>query len=327
MQVSFSELEYATKKRLTKRDRFLSEIDAATPWSSLTKVIAPHYPSSGGRGRPPIGLERILRMYVAQQCFGLSDEATEDALYDSQAIRRFVGIDLSREAAPDATTLLKFRHLLEVHQLTESIFNAINAHLAEKGLFLREGTIVDATLIAAPPSTKNKEGKRDAEMHQSKKGNQWHFGMKAHIGVDAQSGLVHTLVGTAANVHDVTQAQALLHGDETDVFGDAGYQGVEKREENLELPVNWHIAMRPSKRKALDKSAVGELMEKLEHAKASIRAKVEHPFHVVKNLFQHRKARYKGLAKNTAQLFSLFGFANLLLARRWLSAADSQVAS
>lgn len=265
-------------------------------------------------------------MYVAQQCFGLSDEATEDAIYDSQAIRRFVGIDLSREAAPDATTLLKFRHLLEAHQLTESIFNAINAHLAEKGLFLREGTIVDATLIAAPPSTKNKEGKRDAEMHQSKKGNQWHFGMKAHIGVDAQSGLVHTLVGTAANVHDVTQAQALLHGDETDVFGDAGYQGVEKREENLELPVTWHVAMRPSKRKALDKSAIGELMEKLEHAKASIRAKVEHPFHVVKNLFQHRKARYKGLAKNTAQLFSLFGFANLVLARRWLCIADSQVA-
>jgi IS5 family transposase len=290
------------------------------------KVIAPHYPSGGGPGRPPVGLERILRMYVAQQCFGLSDEATEDAIYDSQAIRRFVGIDLNREAAPDATTLLKFRHLLEAHQLTESIFNAINAHLAEKGLFLREGTIVDATLIAAPPSTKNKAGKRDAEMHQSKKGNQWHFGMKAHIGVDAQSGLVHTLVGTAANVHDVTQAQALLHGDETDVFGDAGYQGVEKREENLELPVTWHVAMRPSKRKALDKSAIGELMEKLEHTKASIRAKVEHPFHVVKNLFQHRKARYKGLAKNTAQLFSLFGLANLVLARRWLCLADSQVA-
>ena len=326
MQASFSELEYAAKKRVTRRDRFLTQIEAVTPWSSLISVIAPHYPTSGGRGRPPVGLERILRMYVAQQCFGLSDEATEDALYDSQAIRRFVGIDLNREAAPDATTLLKFRHLLEAHQLTESIFNAINAHLAEKGLFLREGTIVDATLIAAPPSTKNKEGRRDDEMHQSKKGNQWHFGMKAHIGVDAQTGLVHSLVGTAANVHDVTQTQALLHGDETDVFGDAGYQGVEKREENLELPVNWHIAMRPAKRKALDKSAVGDLMEKLEYAKASIRAKVEHPFHVVKNLFQHRKTRYKGLFKNTAQLFSLFGFANLLLARRWLMGADSQVA-
>ena len=326
MQSSFSELEYAAKKRQTRRDRFLAEIEAVTPWPSLAKVIAPYYPSSGGRGRPPVGLERILRMYVAQQCFGLSDEGIEDALYDSQAIRRFVGIDLNREAAPDATTLLKFRHLLETHHLTESIFNAINAHLAEKGLFLREGTIVDATLIAAPPSTKNKEGKRDEEMHQTKKGNQWHFGMKAHIGVDAQSGLVHSLVGTAANVHDVTQAQALLHGDETDVFGDAGYQGVEKREENLELPVTWHVAMRPGKRKALSKTAVDELLENIEHTKASIRAKVEHPFHVVKNLFLHRKTRYKGLAKNTAQLFSLFGFANLVLARRWLFGSGSQVA-
>jgi IS5 family transposase len=324
VQSTFSELEYASKKKQTRRDRFLAEIEAVTPWAVLANTVAPHYPSSGGRGRPPIGLERMLRLYVAQQCVGLSDEGAEDALYDSQAIRRFVGIDLSREAAPDATTLLRFRHLLEAHQLTESIFNAINAHLAEKGLFLREGTIVDATLIAAPSSTKNREGKRDGEMHQTKKGNQWYFGMKAHIGVDAQSGLVHTLVGTPANVHDVTQARALLHGDETDVFGDAGYQGVEKREENLELPVTWHVAMRPGKRKALPKTALGELLEKIEHTKASIRAKVEHPFHVVKNLFRHRKTRYKGLAKNTAQLFSLFGLANLLLARRWLLDARAQ---
>lgn len=326
MQASFSELEYAAKKKQTRRDRFLAEIEAITPWVSLVKVIRPHYPSSGGAGRPPIGLERMLRMYIAQQCFGLSDEGTEDALYDSQAIRHFVGIDLNRETAPDATTLLKFRRLLEAHQLTESIFNEINAHLAEKGLFLREGTIVDATLIAAPPSTKNEEGKRDGEMHQTKKGNQWHFGMKAHIGVDAQSGLVHTLIGTAANVHDVTQTQALLHGDETDVFGDAGYQGVEKREENLELPVTWHVAMRPGKRRALPKTELGGLQERAEQIKASIRAKVEHPFHVVKNLFKHKKARYKGLAKNTSQLFSLFGFANLMLARRWLLGADTQVA-
>ena len=324
MQTSFSELEYAAKKKQTRRDRFLSEIEAVTPWVELEKAIAPYYPSSGGRGRPPIGLVLMLRMYVAQQCFGLSDEGAEDALYDSQAIRRFVGVDLIREAAPDATTLLNFRHLLEVHQLTESIFNTINAHLAEKGLFLREGTIVDATLIAAAPSTKNKDGKRDGEMHQAKKGNQWHFGMKAHIGVDAQSGLVHTVIGTAANVHDLTQAQALLHGGETDVFGDAGYQGVEKREENLELPVTWHVAMRPGKRKALPNTTEGELLERIEHTKASIRAKVEHPFHVVKNLFRHRKARYKGLAKNTAQLFSLFGFANLMLARRWLLNAHTQ---
>ena len=324
---SFSELEYAAKKKQTRRDRFLAEIEAVTPWGGLERTITPFYPSSGGRGRPPIGLTRMLRMYVAQQCFGLSDEGVEDALYDSQAIRRFVGIDLAREAAPDATTLLKFRRLLETHQLTESIFNAINAHLAEKGLLLREGTIVDATLIAAPPSTKNREGKRDEEMHQAKKGNQWHFGMKAHIGVDAQSGLVHTVIGTAANVSDVTQAQALLHGEETDAFGDAGYQGVEKRPESQEVPVTWHVAMRPGKRKSLPGTPLGDLLERIEHAKASIRAKVEHPFHVVKNLFGHRKTRYRGLAKNTAQLFSLFGFANLVLARRWLLDANTQGAS
>jgi IS5 family transposase len=269
----------------------------------------------------------MLRMYVAQQSFGLSDEGIEDALYDSQSIRRFVGIDLSRESAPDATTLLKFRRLLESHHLTESIFNAINAHLAKKGLLLREGTIVDASLIAAPPSTKNREGKRDEEMHQTKKGQQWYFGMKAHIGVDAQSGLVHTVIGTAANVSDVTQAQALLHGDETVALGDAGYQGVEKRDENLECPVTWHIALRPGKRKALKDTPQGKLVEWIERTKASIRAKVEHPFHVVKNLFRHRKTRYRGLAKNTAQLFSLFGFANLVLAKRALLNANTQGAS
>ena len=327
MQSSFSELEYAAKKKVTRRDRFLSEIEAITPWVELERTVAPFYPSGSGRGRPPIGLSRMLRMYIAQQCFGLSDEGIEDALYDSQSIRRFVGIDLSRESAPDATTLLKFRRLLESHELTESIFNAINAHLAKKGLLLREGTIVDATLIAAPPSTKNREGKRDEEMHQTKKGRQWYFGMKAHIGVDAQSGLVHTLIGTAAHVSDVTQAQALLHGDETEAFGDAGYQGVEKRDENLECPVTWHIALRPSKRKALKDTPQGKLVEWIEHTKASIRAKVEHPFHVVKNLFRHRKTRYRGLAKNTAQLYSLFGFANLVLAKRALLNVSTQGAS
>jgi len=256
-----------------------------------------------------------------------SDEGIEDALYDSQAIRRFVGIDLGRESAPDATTLLNFRHLLEHHQLTESIFNAINHHLAEQGLLLREGTIVDATLIAAPPSTKNQSGKRDPEMHQSKKGKQWHFGMKAHIGVDAHSGLVHTVIGTAGNVSDVTQAQALLHGAEEAAFGDAGYQGIENREESQAATVVWHVAMKPSKRKLLDGTELGRLVEQLEYAKARIRAKVEHPFHVVKNIFKHRKARYKGLAKNTAQLFSLFALSNLVLAHRLLLGTDSQIVS
>ena len=325
-QTSFSDLEYAAKKKQTRRDRFLGDIDAVTPWRDLVAVIEPFYPT-GERGRPPIGVERMLRMYVAQQCFGLSDEGVEDAVYDSQAIRRFVGVDLAREAAPDATTVLGFRRLLEARDLTASIFSAINAHLAEQGLLMRQGTIVDATIIAAPSSTKNQDGERDPEMHQAKKGNQWHFGMKAHIGVDAETGLTHTVVGTAANVNDVTQAQALLCGEETEVYADAGYQGVEKRKENLEVPVTWNVAMKPSKRRALPGTPLGELLERIEQAKACIRAKVEHPFHVVKNLFRHRKTRYRGLDKNTKQLFSLFGLANLVLARRWLLAPDGRIAS
>ena len=324
MQTSFSELEYAAKKKLTRRDHFLAEIEAVTPWAALEAEIAPFYPKGEGRGRPPIGLHRMLRMYIAQQCFGLSDEGIEDALYDSQAIRRFVGIDLARESAPDATTLLKFRRLLETNELTRKVFEAINAHLAERGLILREGTIVDATFIAAPPSTKNKAKARDPEMHQAKKGNNWHFGMKAHIGVDAKSGLVHAVIGTAANVSDVSQTHALVHGEESDVFGDAGYQGVEKRPENQGSTADWHIAMKRGKRKALPKDAMGKLMERFEKLKASIRAKVEHPFHVLKNLFKHRKTRYRGLAKNEAQLFSLFGLVNLMLARKRLMALDAQ---
>ncbi|WP_333641695.1 IS5 family transposase [Mesotoga prima] len=324
MQTSFSELEYAAKKKLTRRDRFLAEIEAVTPWAALEAEIGPFYPKGEGRGRPPIGLHRMLRMYIAQQCFGLSDEGIEDALYDSQAIRRFVGIDLARESAPDATTLLKFRRLLETNELTRKVFEAINAHLAERGLILREGTIVDATFIAAPPSTKNKAKARDPEMHQAKKGNNWHFGMKAHIGVDAKSGLVHAVIGTAANVSDVSQTHALVHGEESDVFGDAGYQGVEKRSENQGSTADWHIAMKRGKRKALPKDAMGKLMERFEKLKASIRAKVEHPFHVLKNLFKHRKTRYRGLAKNEAQLFSLFGLVNLVLARKRLMAFDAQ---
>ena len=324
MQTSFSELEYAAKKKLTRRDRFLAEIEAVTPWAALEAEIAPFYPKGEGRGRPPIGLHRMLRMYIAQQCFGLSDEGIEDALYDSQAIRRFVGIDLARENAPDATTLLKFRRLLETNGLTRKVFEAINAHLAERGLILREGTIVDATFIAAPPSTKNKAKARDPEMHQAKKGNNWHFGMKAHIGVDAKSGLVHAVIGTAANVSDVSQTHALVHGEESDVFGDAGYQGVEKRPEHQGSTADWHIAMKRGKRKALPKDAMGKLMERFEKLKASIRAKVEHPFHVLKNLFKHRKTRYRGLAKNEAQLFSLFGLVNLMLARKRLMALDAQ---
>jgi IS5 family transposase len=325
MQTSFADLEYATRKKRTRRDIFLDELERLTPWAALEQAIAPFYPESGLPGRPPIGLARMLRMYLAQQCFGLGDEATEEAVYDSHAIRCFVGVDLGRDRVPDATTLLHFRHLLEQHQLTESVFSAINAHLAEKGLFLRQGTIVDATLIAAPPSTKNATGQRDPDMHQSKKGKQWYFGMKAHIGVDADSGLVHSVIGTAGNVSDVSQAAGLLHGDEVVAYGDAGYQGVAKRPEHQETPVEWHTAMRPGKRRALTEA--DEEIEHQERLKARIRAKVEHPFHVVKNLFRHRKTRYRGLAKNTAQLLTLFGLANLMLAKRWLLPEHAQAAS
>lgn len=325
MQTSFADLEYAARKKRTRRDIFLDELERLAPWAALEQAIRPFYPESGLPGRPPIGLCRMLRMYLAQQCFGLSDEATEDAVYDSHAIRRFVGVDLGRERVPDATTLLHFRHLLEAHALTESLFQVINTHLAERGLFLRQGTIVDATLIAAPPSTRNATGQRDPEMHQSKKGKQWYFGMKAHIGVDADSGLVHTVIGTAGNISDVSQAAALLHGDEIVAYGDAGYQGVAKRPEHLETPVEWQTAMRPGKRRAL--TDADEAVEQQERLKASIRAKVEHPFHVVKNLFRHRKTRYRGLAKNTAQLLTLFGLANLLLAKRWLLPERARVAS
>lgn len=320
MQRSFSDLEYGAVRRVTRRERFLVEIDAVMPWSELLAVLEPFYPRSGKVGRPPVGLERMLRMYIAQQCFALSDEGTEDALYDSAAIRKFVGIDIGRETAPDATTLLKFRRMLEQHRLTERLFAVINQQLSKRGLILKEGTIVDATLIAAPSSTKNSTGERDPEMRQTKKGNNYYFGMKAHIGVDAKSGLVHTLVTTAANCHDVTQAHALLHGEESVAYGDAGYQGVEKREENLGTDVTWQTAERPSKRKQFDTtSRIGQLLERLEQLKASIRAKVEHPFHVVKNLLGYRKVKYRGLAKNTAQLFTLFGIANLMLAQRRMS--------
>jgi IS5 family transposase len=263
----------------------------------------------------------MLKVHVVQNCFGFSDPETEDAIYDSLSIRGFVGVDLSCESAPDETTILNFRHLLEEHKLTKGIFEKINEYLALHGLLLREGTIVDATLIAAPSSTKNKDKSRDPEMHQSKKGNQWYFGMKAHIGVDMESGLVHTVVATSGNVSDVTQTHALLHGEEKHVMGDAGYIGVEKREENIEkTEVEWHIAAKRSKVENLSNENVRVALEKLEKAKASIRSKVEHPFNVVKNIFKFRKTRYKGLAKNEAQLFTLFGLANLVMVRRRLPA-------
>jgi len=325
-QRSFASAEYAMKKKRTRREKFLAEMERIVPWARLIAVIEPLYPTSGRVGRQPIGAAKMLRMYCLQQWYGLADEALEDALYDSQALRDFVGIDLSRESVPDATTLLKFRRLLQDNDLTRALFDEINAHLAQQGLLMRAGTIVDATIIAAPSSTKNEDKARDPEMHQTKKGKQWHFGMKAHIGVDAESGLVHSVIGTAANVNDVTQAGALLHGAEEDAFGDAGYRGVHKREE-AQGP-QWHVAMQPGKRRQLDPASKwARLLEQAEQLKASVRAKVEHPFHVIKNLFKHKKIRYKGLAKNEAQLFSLFGLANLVIAKRQLMALHARGAS
>ena len=240
----------------------------------------------------------------------------EEELHERPLYRRFVGLD-GAARLPDESTILRFRHLLEKHQLAPQVLATINAGLAHQGLLLKTGTVVDATIIAAPSSTKNSTGERDPEMHQTKKGNQWHFGMKAHIGVDADSGLVHSVVGTAANVNDVTQAGALVHGEETDVFADAGYQGVAKREETQGINANWQVAMRPGKCKVLDKSTpMGEIMDKLEQTKARIRAKVEHPFRVIKQQFGHAKVRYRGLAKNTARLTMLFALSNLWMVRR-----------
>ena len=324
-QLSFAQSEYAMKKKVTRRERFLGEMEEVVPWERLMEVIKPHYPK-GERGRRPIGIERMLRIYFLQQWYGLADEALEDTIYDSQAMRTFAGIDLSVEAVPDATTLLNFRHLLEAHHLTERLFEEVGALLEERKLLMREGTIVDATIIAAPPSTKNARRERDPEMHQTKKGNQWYFGMKAHIGVDAKSGLVHRVSGTAANVADIAQTPALLHGQEKEVSADAGYLGVEKREEiAIRHPnLQWHVAAKRGQVKALAEGLVKELTLQLEKAKAQVRARVEHPFHIIKNLFKHRKVRYRGLRKNTAQLYSLFALANLVIARRsLLNAADA----
>jgi IS5 family transposase len=318
VQGSFSQAEYAGKKKQTRRDKFLADMEQVVPWARLVERLRPFYPR-GERGRPPIGLERMLRIHFLQQWYGLADEAMEDALYDSQALRGFAGIDLTVAAVPDATTIMNFRHWLESYELGQALFAEVLAMLEERGLLMRQGTIVDATIIAAPPSTKNKQKCRDPEMHQTKKGNQWYFGMKAHIGVDVASGVVHTVVGTAANEADITQMAAVLHGAEEDVFADAGYTGADKRPEHEDRDVCWNIAIKRSIIKALPKG-LRELAEPVERALAQVRAWVEHPFHIVKNLFRHKKLRYRGLKKNTAQLHTLFALANLVIVKKTLLA-------
>lgn len=303
--------ELATKR--TRKREFLDEMNLIVPWLELVALIQPHAPL-GKTGRPAFAVETMLRIHFMQQWFGLSDPAMEEALHDVPLYCQFAQLDPGMTRLPDESTILRFRHLLEMHGLSLAIMSTINATLARKGLLLKMGTVVDATLIAAPSSTKNKKGERDPEMHQTKKGNQWHFGMKAHIGVDAESGLVHSVIGTAANVHDVTQGHGLLHGQESVVFGDAGYQGADKRPEAS--GVEWLVAMRPSKRRALKGTSLGDLLDQVEKLKASVRAKVEHPFRVIKRQFGYTKVRYKGLAKNTAQLVTLFALSNLWMVRK-----------
>ena len=315
-QMTFADAEYAGKRKQTRKELFLIEMDQVVPWKGLVALIDPHYPEGEG-GRPAYPLMAMLRIHLMQNWFGYSDPAMEEALYETTILRQFAGLSLER--IPDETTILNFRRLLEKHELAAGILAVINGYLGDRGLSLRQGTIVDATLINAPSSTKNKDGKRDPQMHQTKKGNQYYFGMKAHIGVDDESGLVHSVVGTAANVADVTQVDKLLHGEENMVGADAGYTGVEKRPEHEGREVIWQIAARRSTYKKLSKrSALYKAKRKIEKAKAQVRAKVEHPFRVIKRQFGYVKTRFRGLAKNTAQLVTLFALSNLWMVRRHL---------
>ena len=310
-------LNLSTKK--TRKRVFLEEMERVVPWGALVAIVEPHCPKAK-TGRPPFAVETMLRIHYLQQWFGLSDPAMEEALHDVALYRGFARLDGVAARLPDETTILRFRHLLERHTLAPDMLRLVNDLLQHKGLMLRTGTAVDATLIAAPSSTKNIEGERDLEMKQTKKGNNWYFGMKAHIGVDAASGLVHTVVGTSANVNDLNVAGQLLHGQEHAAFGDAGYQGVHKRAE-AQGPT-WHVAMRPGLRRKLNPFIEPDFVaERVEKMKASIRAKVEHPFRVLKRQFGFTKVRYRGLKKNTAQIVTLFALGNLWMARKQLMGA------
>jgi IS5 family transposase len=310
-------LDLSTKR--TRKREFLDEMRRVVPWSRLIALIEPHYPK-GETGRPPFPIATMLQIHFMQQWFGLSDPAMEEALYDVPLCREFAGLDEGMTRLPDESTILRFRHLLETHGLAAQMLTLVNEILSEKGLMLKTGSAVDATLISAPSSTKNGSGTRDPEMHQTKKGNQWYFGMETHVGVDAESGLARTVIGTAANVHDINAAEALLHGQETDVYADAGYQGIEKRcKANA---VRWHVAMRPGRRRELDlNDRLYAIYDQIERLKAGIRAKVEHPFRVLKQQFGYTKTRYRALMKNTAQTTTLFALGNLWMARKALRKA------
>jgi len=310
-QKSFASLSYEKKKRVTRREKFLEEMERVVPWSSLLKLIEPVYPKAGAKGgRPVMPLLTMLRIYFMQQWFGLSDPGMEDALYDIESLRRFAGLELNEDALPSDTAMLRFRHLLERHELAQAMLSEINAMLSERGLLLREGTIVDATLIHAPSSTKNEEGKRDPEMSQTKKGNQWYFGMKAHIGVDGESGLVHSVVTSTAKVNDKCCFDELLHGAETSVWADRGYDYPDIRRRCAQRGQFAGIAQRKQPGQPR-----WRIDQEINHLIAKVRARVEHPFRVIKRQFGYVKTRYRGLRKNTAQIVTLFALSNLFLAR------------
>src|SRR5436189_3022181 len=316
-QLSFASLDFSAKKKRTKRDVFLAEMAAVVPWSAMEAVIEPHYPKIGPQGgRRPFPLATMLRIYCLQQWYALSDPGAEEALYDIQSMRTFCGLELGRDAIPDETTILNFRHLLERHALTKAIFAAVSEHLEAKGEMLRGGTIVDATLIAASPSTKNEQRKRDPEMSSSKKGNQWYFGMKAHVGVDAKSGLVHSAGVTTGKVHDAKVMHRLVREDDGAVYGDKGYASDVKKRAAQEAGVLWAV-----KEKAKPGRALTQRQRARNRRFGRVRAKVEHVFRVVKCQFGYRKVRYRGIAKNGAQVFSLFALANLYLVRGRLASA------
>jgi IS5 family transposase len=320
MQLTFGDAEGLGQRKRTRREVFLAEMEQVVPWTALLALIEPHYPTLGRPGRQPYPLATMLRVHFLQQWYALSDPAMEEALYEIPTLRRFAGLG-GRDAIPDETTILNFRRLLETHGLAAKLFERVNAHLARKGQSLRAGTIVDATIIAAPSSTKNAEGERDPEMCQTKKGNQWFFGMKAHIGVDERSGLVHHVECTAANVADVTQVHKLLHGREDTICGDSGYTGADKRDELRHVDAGFLIAAKPSTIKAMKTKREQRHAARWEHFKASLRAKVEHPFRVVKRQFGFTKVRYRGLAKNASQMLVLFALSNLWMSRRRLMPA------
>ena len=311
IQETFAEAGFEKYRKRTRREEFLSEMQMVVPWSKLLKLIEPMYPQGEGAGRPPVGLERMLRIHFLQHWFNLSDPAVEEALYDSRAMREFVGIDLGREAAPDETTICKFRHLLEAYELGPQILITVNAHLASLGYKITTGTIVDATIISAPSSTKNRDGQRDPEMHQVRKGNEWHFGMKAHIGVDSRHKIIHSVVATAANVHDSHALGELLHGDETRVWGDSAYQG--QRE-----------AIKVFSPKAKDLThcryryggRVNRIEQKRNRVKSRTRARVEHTFLILKRVFGFSKVRYRGLRKNAERLNVACALVNLFQLRK-----------